>query len=412
MNTLHVDPFSSENIAHPQLFQNILQEAGPVVWLSQYNIYATGRFDIAKKILGNPENFISGEGVGLMDERGSSGILNASGSGAAISSTNLPERTPLVEMDGAAHGMSRRIAEGVLGAPTIKSIITDSITVTQHLLGPLIEKGRFDVIGDLVVPVVLKAFPDAYGVVPEGRKNLLSIAELALNSLGPRNENFRRSAAQAPLLKQWMRSALLVENMDDDKIARRLYGRARSAGIGASEAHSLIRAVLISAIDTTVAGISNTLYCLTKQPEHWLKLQRHPELAVKIFEEAVRLEAPVQMCYRQVASNCELEGIPLQEGARIMVHLGTANRDPLTFFEPHRFDINRSSQTALTFGSGVHRCLGHALARGQAVGILQAIASKVKHIGCEETVHFVENNTLRRPAALVIRVSPVATAFS
>lgn len=89
-----------------------------------------------------------------------------------------------------------------------------------------------------------------------------------------------------------------------------------------------------------------------------------------------------------------------------MVHLGSANRDPLFFIKPQQFDMTRSSQGTLTFGSGVHRCLGHALARGQAVEIIQAIANNIEHICCDEPVVFVENNTLRRPAALVVNVSP------
>ncbi|MEJ2803769.1 cytochrome P450 [Comamonadaceae bacterium PP-2] len=402
MKSLDIDPFSSVNLADPEPFQRALHEAGAVAWLTRYKIYVTGRFDIAQCILNDPSSFISGEGVGLGDERAMQGLPDGQ---ADNISTSHRKRTPLVEEDGQAHLENRAAVDVVLNASTIKAITAESNRIAQRLLEPLLDKGRFDAIGEWVIPVVLQAFPDAYGVVPEGRDNLLALGELALNSLGPRNANFKASAARFPQLRPWLQHALPVDEMDGGKIGRRIHDEAVRGGKSAADAQSLIQAVLISGIDTTVAGISNTLHCLAERPDQWRRVVQRPELAIRAFEEAMRVEPPVQMCYRRLAVDCELGGLLLHGGARIMIHLGAASRDPRHFPEPGRFDVQSSSRDTLSFGTGLHRCLGRALARGQAEGMIKALASRAEEIRCETPVAFLPNNTLRRPAELLMHVS-------
>ena len=340
--------------------------------------------------------------MGLADERATQGLPDEQSENI---STSHRKRTPLVEEDGQTHLENRAALDVVLNASTIKAITAESNRIALGLLEPLLEKGRFDAIGEWVIPVVLQAFPDAYGVVPEGRDNLLALGELALNSLGPRNANFMASAARFPQIKRWLQHALPVDEMDGGKIGRRIHDEALRTGKSAADAQSLIQAVLISGIDTTVAGISNTLHCLAERPDQWRWVVQRPELAIRAFEEAMRIAPPVQMCYRLLAVDCALDGMRLNSGARIMIHLGAASRDPRHFPEPGRFDVRRSSRDTLSFGAGLHRCVGRALARGQAEGMIRALASRADEIGCEKPVTFLPNNTLRRPTELLMNVS-------
>ena len=236
--------------------------------------------------------------MGLADERATQGLPDEQSENI---STSHRKRTPLVEEDGQTHLENRAALDVVLNASTIKAITAESNRIALGLLEPLLEKGRFDAIGEWVIPVVLQAFPDAYGVVPEGRDNLLALGELALNSLGPRNANFMASAARFPQIKRWLQHALPVDEMDGGKIGRRIHDEALRTGKSAADAQSLIQAVLISGIDTTVAGISNTLHCLAERPDQWRWVVQRPELAIRAFEEAMRIAPPVQMCYRLLA---------------------------------------------------------------------------------------------------------------
>jgi hypothetical protein len=81
--------------------------------------------------------------------------------------------------------------------------------------------------------------------------------------------------------------------MDDRKIARCIYTNALAAGSSHETPQGLNKAILISAIDTTVAAICNALYVLARKFDRWRKIRLHPELAVKAFEESKRLQTPV-----------------------------------------------------------------------------------------------------------------------
>ena len=115
--------------------------------------------------------------------------------------------------------------------------------------------------------------------------------------------------------------------------------------------------------------ICNGLLAFIAHPEQWDRLRAEPDgLARTATEECLRYDPPVKSTQRIVARKAELCGQTLSPGERIRWIIAAANRDPAVFEDPDRFDIGRQPNPHLSFGSGIHYCLGVALARMEGTG--------------------------------------------
>lgn len=133
---------------------------------------------------------------------------------------------------------------------------------------------------------------------------------------------------------------------------------------GLPEILSLISSILIGGNESTTNALSSGLWLMLDNPEVVENLLAEPALIRTFVEESLRLEAPFQFFTRATRTECEFAGSRLQPGDLLDVALGAANRDPRQFPDPDRIDLRRrAAATHVTFGAGIHRCLGNVLAR-------------------------------------------------
>ncbi|MGR3764162.1 cytochrome P450 [Rossellomorea sp. NS-SX7] len=155
------------------------------------------------------------------------------------------------------------------------------------------------------------------------------------------------------------------ESPQDDLISDLLHqGKDRKL----TEEELLATSVLlvIAGHETTVNLISNSLYCLLKKPKEYHKLIENPSLIELAIEECLRYESPTQMVARIASEDVELNDVQIRKGDHVYVLIGGANRDSKQFSNADVFDITRNPNPHLAFGSGIHFCLGSALARVEA----------------------------------------------
>jgi cytochrome P450 len=186
-----------------------------------------------------------------------------------------------------------------------------------------------------------------------------------------------------------------------------LYQCADAGEITEDEAHKLVRGMLTAGVDTTVNGIAAALYALLRYPKQWEKMRANPaRLAKAAFEEAVRFESPVQTFFRTTTCATELGGVRLEEGRKILLFLGAANRDPCQWQDPDEYDIERKVLGHVGFGAGIHVCVGQLLARLEGEVVLQAMAKQVSQIELTGEPERRFNNTLRGLKRLPLRFVP------
>jgi hypothetical protein len=173
------------------------------------------------------------------------------------------------------------------------------------------------------------------------------------------------------------------------------------------EAGMLVRSFLSAGIDTTVYGLGNALYCMARYPEQWSALRERPNLIRGAFEEVLRFEAPVQSFFRTTTREVEVGGVRLGDGEKVLLLFAAANRDPRRWEKPDTFDVTRRAAGHMTFGTGIHGCVGQAIARLETEAILTALARRVASLELNGEPKRRLNNTLRGFDTLPLHIVPV-----
>ena len=156
--------------------------------------------------------------------------------------------------------------------------------------------------------------------------------------------------------------------------------RAQDEGARLSERETLnmLRLLLSAGTETTANLIGNGILALLRNPDQLQRLRDDPALIPAAVEELLRFDSPVQADFRRVLENCEVNGFPLRKRDNIVLLLGAANRDPDVFVDPDRLDIDRRQGRHLSFGGGIHHCLGAPLARLEGRIVLEMLLDRFK----------------------------------
>ena len=156
------------------------------------------------------------------------------------------------------------------------------------------------------------------------------------------------------------------------------------------EIFSFIRVLFPAGADTTYLGLGTLMYALMTHPEAMDRVRRDPESRRAAIEEALRWEPPVSVMPRFAPVDTDEFGTPIRGGNQILFGVAAANRDPDQFPEPDRYDLDRDPSMSLTFGIGMHFCVGAHLARAELATALDVVP-----------------RTPRRPRARSRRADPV-----
>jgi cytochrome P450 len=180
---------------------------------------------------------------------------------------------------------------------------------------------------------------------------------------------------------------------------------AEEQGDRLSEEELLANCILLfgAGHETTVNLIGNGVLALLRHPDQLAKLQANPDLIENAVEECLRYESPVQMTGREVKQDVEIDGVRVSVGERLFTLIGAANRDPVQFPDPDRFDITREDNRHLAFGHGIHFCLGASLARLEGQLAIGTLVRRLPGLKLEtDTPQWREAFTLRGLQALPV----------
>jgi 4-methoxybenzoate monooxygenase (O-demethylating) len=251
----------------------------------------------------------------------------------------------------------------------------------------------------------MMVLPDAIGLSAQGREHLLPYAATVFNMFGPDNELRRAALAQVAPHVEWIASQCKREALSDGGIGAAIHAAADAGEVTRQEAELLVRSLLSAGFDTTVHGLGVAMRQLALNPDQFAALRADPSKARAAFEEAVRLETPVQTFFRTTTREVELGGATIPEGEKVRMLLGAANRDPRKWPNPDRYDIDRPTAGHVGFGAGVHMCVGQLLARLEGETLLGTFARAFARIDPDGDPMPLLNNTLRGWTRLPVRVS-------
>lgn len=387
------DPFGEAILREPAEFRTRLREAGPVVWLSRYGFYATGRFAEAEQILSDWRTFTSSRGIGVTDFK-----------------KEKPWREPavLLESDPPRHNEIRLRAGRVLAPRAIEALAEEFEKQAGILIDRGLQSQTFDIHTELAQAYPLKVFGDALGIDDDKRDMLLVYGDMGFNNFGPNNELLRKSMERGKefgaidwMMKRTDRNALRPGSLGDQ-----FHGLTDDGYLTPAEAWNVMRGQLTAGVDTTIATLGHLFLCLAQDPQAYAALREEPDLIRNAFEEAVRHLSPLQVLMRTTTIDSMLGGAPVRADTKIMIGIAAANRDPRRWDNPDKFDIRRNTTGHLGFGRGVHVCMGMHVAKLEAECLMRAFLRRVKKIELAGEPVYRLNNTVRSLSHLPVRIEP------
>jgi cytochrome P450 len=194
----------------------------------------------------------------------------------------------------------------------------------------------------------------------------------------------------------------------DDLISTLLAAEAEGDRLSDVELVNLVLNVLIGGIDTTQSQLAHAVRLLAEHPDQWAALRADPQLADAAVDEALRFEPITPFTARIALQDVEYREVTFPKGTIVMVSAFTGNRDPRDHAEPDRFDITaqRDRTRPLTFGAGIHYCLGANLARAELQEGLRFLAENVAELQLDGEPVFEQVTGIYGLAELPLRMVP------
>lgn len=277
--------------------------------------------------------------------------------------------------------------------------------IVDELLAAVHETGSMDLIADLAYPLPVIVIADLLGVPAEDRFKFRNWSRDLAPAIDPILVPGAVERANRAMhdLEDYFRTLIAKRRGDlrNDLLSALI--AAEEQGDRLSEDEMLANAILLLAAghETTMNLIGNGTLALLRNQDQLKKLQCEPTLIQSAVEELLRYDSPVQMTGRKAGEDISIAGKTIRQGDFAIIIIGAANHDPAHFPEPDRLDITRSANAHLTFGGGIHYCLGASLARVEGQIAINSLVQKLPNLQLhDDAPEWRETITLRGLKAL------------
>jgi cytochrome P450 len=262
------------------------------------------------------------------------------------------------------HTRLRRLVSSSFTARRVQALRPRIAQMVQDLLVRM--EGEVDFIAAFAFPLPVNVIGELLGVPSADRAQFQSLVRdwtQVLELITP--EVLATADPAAATIRDYL-AGLAAERRrtpGDDLISALV---AAEEQLTEDELLTMAALLFAAGFETTTNLLGNGLVALLRNPDQLELLRHQPGLADAAVEELLRYDTPVQLLSRVAWDDVEIAGVPVEGGERIVAYLGAGNRDPERFTDPDRLDLTRSDNAPLSFGGGIHFCLGAPLARLEA----------------------------------------------
>ena len=367
------DPAVAED---PYAFYDALRREAPVHPVPGLGFFLVTRYADVVQALRQPERFSSRFGQAMQARMGGprKELLDVWSRGWMPVDTLLTNDPP-------SHTRFRGLVSKAFSARRVATIEPRVRKIAGDLVDGFLGSGRIDLVSGFAVPLPLTVIADQLGVPREDLPRFKKWSDDSVAPLGQMISPEREIACTESIVefqhyfagKLDERRAAPKDDLLSDLVQATIEGERP---LDTGEMLSILQQLLVAGNETTTNLIGSAMLLLLRHPDQMARVRKDPSLVPNFVEEALRLEAPVQGMWRVAVEDAEIGGVAVPKGSFLMLRYGAANRDEAQFPDPDRFDVGReNARTHLSFGLGIHFCVGAPLARLElevALGVLFA----------------------------------------
>ena len=357
---LYYDPYDFEIDADPHPIWKRMREEAPLYRNEKYDFWAVSRYADVEAGLSDWRTYSSAKGT-LIE---------------MIRSNWQPPPGVFIFEDPPLHDAHRKLLSRVFTPRRMAALEPLVRAWCARCLDPLVGAGGFDFVADLGAQMPMRVIGMLLGIPEEDQETIRDRVDASLRleeGEMPRIEPRKSNAEGTPLAPfghdafadyiRWRRT-----HPSDDLMTELLHMRFRDdqgvvRNLRDDELLGYIGLLAGAGNETTTRLIGWTGYLLAEHPDQRARLVRDPSLIPNAIEEILRYEAPSPVQGRLVTRDVEHYGTTVPAGSVMLFVNGSANRDPRRYPDPDRFDVGREDTHHLSFGTGLHFCLGASLAR-------------------------------------------------
>jgi cytochrome P450 len=284
-------------------------------------------------------------------------------------------------LDPPAHTRIRRLMAKALNAAVLHRLNEAIVPVADRLVTRAVEQGRLDVVADLAMPMQLAIACDLLGVPPEDRHEVarqgmdLGRAIIVIPFVTAERGN---GTAEAKWLRDYMASLVAKRRRArrHDLISHLIDARDGDGRLTDDEIIDSAVFFLFAGFETSIHLVAGGCATLLRFPGQLARLRADRSLVPTAVEEILRFDAPLQWISRMLLAPVEIAGRTLRPGRVLLLLLASANRDERQFTDADGLDVGRHPNHHLSFGGGIHHCLGVAMARAQGAVFLDLMLTR------------------------------------
>jgi hypothetical protein len=291
----------------------------------------------------------------------------------------------LAFIDPPKHLRIRKLIKGAFAADVMESFRPQVRATVNSLLDAIIDDGEFDLVGDFAYQLPVRVISMMLGAPERDHPRLVQVMDDLAVFLGNAHPSVEAAqAAQSALCELTDYFRRLVDErrreLGGDLISIMLRAEEDGDVLSEDELHAQCVFFLFAGHETTGNMIRNAMYTLLQNPEQMAKVRASLDLVRPMLEETLRIESPMQYTYRVAKRDFALHGENVQRGDVLVLAFAAANREPAVFECPHKFDVTRTKNPHLTFGYGLHHCIGAPVARLEGEIAYQEILRRMDNI--------------------------------
>jgi cytochrome P450 len=325
-----------------------LQRSGPLVWVENYGGYwAATSYETVRRVAQDWETFSSAQGVALQRP------------GPDVMPYILP-----IDTDPPRQRTYRQKVNPHLAPKAVNGLETAIRDIANELVDAFVERGACDIAVEFA-----RRFPGTvfFRLMVHTDDEDFQQVEPSARMLSFDPDKAKKAEASANL-RAWASKVFALRRAEADRpdvVSAVMHLEDSGESFAEHELYSGLQILAQGGIGTSANLIGSIVLVLCERPDLQDRVRRDPRLVPALIEEVLRLEPPAAMLFRTATRDVEIAGQKIRKGDKVGLFFGAANRDPAVFERPDEVDIDRPRNPHLSFGVGVHRCVGSNLARLQ-----------------------------------------------